>query len=215
MILSNVELQKAMEEGRLVIDPRPEPLRPAEGQKCPYDTHAVDLRLGLELSVPVEGPYSFDLVQRGSLSEFLSRNSEKRVIPATGIPLERNRFVLGITLEYLDLPVDHPVNKQTGVCLAGRIEGRSSVARCGVLVHFTAPTIHPGFDGTLTLEILNLGPAPFMLRPGMPIAQLIIEEVRGIPFEKGDRTFKGQRAPEGRVEAKAPPKSERRKTQDK
>jgi dCTP deaminase len=66
-----------------------------------------------------------------------------------------------------------------------------------VLVHFTAPTIHPGFDGTITLEIINLGPAPFVLRPGMPIAQLLVEEVDGIPFEKADRQFKGQRSPLG------------------
>jgi hypothetical protein len=45
MILSNIEMQKAMQEGRLVIDPQPTPLFPTEGQKCPYDTHSVNLRL--------------------------------------------------------------------------------------------------------------------------------------------------------------------------
>ena len=203
MILSNVEIQRAMEQGRLNIQPRPEPLRPAEGVKCPYNTHAVDLRLGKELSVPVSLPYSFDLMQPGSLSEFLSRNSDRRDIPPTGIPLEKNHFVLGLTLEVVSLPIEHPENLKTGICLAARIEGRSSVARCGVLVHFTAPTVHPGFEGTLTLEIINLGPAPFMLRPEMPIAQLIVEEVRGIPFEKSERSFQGQRTPEGGPEQKA------------
>jgi dCTP deaminase len=65
-----------------------------------------------------------------------------------------------------------------------------------VLVHFTAPTVHPGFDGTLTLEIINLRPSNFILRPGMPIAQLIVEEVSGIPFENPS-VYKGQRTPEG------------------
>jgi dCTP deaminase len=199
MILSNLELQKAMAEGRLVIDPTPQPLRPTEGQNCPYDTHSVNLRLGHELSIPLSGPYSFDLMQGGSLSEFLSRNSEKQTIPPDGYPLKRLQFVLGITLESIRLPVDHPVNHTTGTCLAARIEGRSSIARCGILVHFTAPTVHPGFEGTLTLEIINLGPTSFTLRPEMPIAQLIVEEVKGIPFEKSDLTFKGQRAPEGRL----------------
>ncbi len=202
MILSNLEMQKAMDEGRLVIDPRPQPLRPTEGQKCPYDTHSVDLRLGQELSVPLSGPYSFDLMQGGSLSEFLSRNSEKKTIPADGHSLGRLQFVLGLTQEYINLPVDLEANKKAGFCLAARIEGKSSIARCGVLVHFTAPTVHPGFEGTLTLEIINLGPTSFILRPGMPIAQLIIEEVRGIPFEKDDPTFKGQRSPEGISESK-------------
>ncbi len=177
MILSNIALQEAMEQGRLVITPRPEPLRPTENQKCPYDTHSVNLRLGAELSVPLSGPYCFDLrgVPGGEFSEFLSRNSERTTILETGYALERLKFVLGLTLESINLPVDHPVNREKGVCLAARIEGRSSIARCGVLVHFTAPTVHPGFEGTLTLEIINQGPAPFTLRPGMEIAQLIVE----------------------------------------
>jgi hypothetical protein len=45
--------------------------------------------------------------------------------------------------------------------------------------HFTAPTVHPGFSGTLTLEKINLGPTSMLLRPGLSIAQLIIEEERG------------------------------------
>lgn len=201
MILSNIEMQKAMEEGRLVIAPRPEPLRPAEGLKCPYDTHSVNLKLGHELSVPVSGPYTFDLMVGGDLSAFLSRNAERLTIPKAGYALEAGKFVLGITHEYIRLPIDHPTNHQAGVCLAARIEGRSSVARCGVLVHFTAPTVHPDFEGNLTLEIINLGPSAFMLRPEMPIAQLIVEEVRGIPFVREDRTYAGQTAPEGRVES--------------
>jgi len=192
-------MQLAMEQGRLVVVPKPTPLRPAHGQTCPYDTHSVNLRLGQEISIPEPGPYSFDLTLGGNLSTFLSRNSEKIVIPKGGYPLERSQFVLGITLEYLSLPIEHEINNDTGTCLAARIEGRSSVARCGIIVHFTAPTIHPGFDGTLTLEILNLGPTRFILQPGMPIAQLIVEEVKGIPFEKPNLTFKGQKAPEGRL----------------
>ena len=198
MILSNVEVQKALESGRLVISPRPMPVRPTVGQKCPYDTHSVNLTLGSELSIPLSGPFSFDLMQGGDLTEFLSRNSDKVTIPRTGYTLERLHFVLGRTAEYIDLPINHAENIESETCLAARIEGRSSVARCGVLVHFTAPTVHPGFDGTLTLEIINLGPTSFILRPGMPIAQLIVEEVRGIPFDNPS-VFKGQRSPEGKV----------------
>lgn len=199
MILSNIEMQKAMQEGRLVINPQPVPLFPTEGQKCPYDTHSVNLCLSEELSVPMSGPFSFDLMGGGDFSEFPSRNSEKTIIPPTAYALDKGKFALGMTMEYINLPVDHPINRESNICLAARIEGRSSIARCGVLVHFTAPTVHPGFEGTLTLEIINLGPASFMLRPAMPIAQLIIEEVKGIPFEKSDSTFKGQQSPEGRV----------------
>jgi dCTP deaminase len=197
MILSNLLMQEAMQSGRLVIEPRPMPLRPAEGQPCPYDTHSVNLKLGNELSVPQPGPYSFDLDLGGELSSFLSRNSDKVTIPQTGYPLGRMQFVLGRTHEHIELPIDHQINVERQRCLAARIEGRSSVARCGILVHFTAPTVHPGFGGTLTLEIINLGPTNFVLRPGMPIAQLIVEEVDGIPF-LNPSVFQGQRTPEGR-----------------
>lgn len=133
MILSNVAMQEAMDDGRLVIDPRPLPLRPAEGQACPYDTHTVNLRLGNEISIPQGGPFNFDLMQGGSLSSFLSKNAEKVVIPAGGYALERFEFVLGLTLEYIALPIEHDLNRSTNTCLAARVEGRSSVARCGVL----------------------------------------------------------------------------------
>lgn len=202
MILSNVEMQQAMDEGRLVIHPKPEPLRPMEGRKCPYDTHSVNLKLGHEISIPDSGPYIFDLMESGSLSTFLSRNSRRISIPSEGFALKPKEFVLGLTVESVSLPVNHPRNLEHKTCLAARVEGRSSVARCGILVHFTAPTIHPGFEGTITLEIINLGPAKFMLRPDMPIAQLIVEEVKGIPFERDDRTFVGQTAPEGRLGTK-------------
>ena len=76
MILSNIKMQEAMDLGRLVIDPKPLPLRPTGGQKCPYDTHAVNLTLGPELSIPQSGPYTFDLAMGGNLSSFLSKNSD-------------------------------------------------------------------------------------------------------------------------------------------
>jgi hypothetical protein len=75
--------------------------------------------------------------------------------------------------------------------LAARVGGRSSFARCGVLVHFTAPSIHAGFVGTITLEIMNLGPHA-MLRPGMKICQLILEQVEGFPADAPSQ-FHGQR----------------------
>ncbi len=60
----------------------------------------------------------------------------------------------------------------------------------------TAPTVHPGFAGTLTLEIINLGPSAIMLKHGAYIAQLIVEEVRGIPASNPSQ-FQNQSKPEG------------------
>lgn len=194
MILSNVEVQKALKQKRLIIDPVPLPLRPESGKDCPYDTHTVDLTLGPEILEPGNGPYTVDFSQPGSVSEFISKNSSRIVLNAkTPYPLARGKFILGQTREVVGLPIP----SKGGKCLAARIEGKSSRARFGLLVRFTAPTVHPGFDGTLTLEIINLGPADILLRPGIAIAQLIVEEVKGIPFENKSQFF-GQRKPEGK-----------------
>jgi dCTP deaminase len=95
-------------------------------------------------------------------------------------------MVLGKTLEKVELPL-----LPDGICLAARVEGRSSYARCGLLVHFTAPTIHAGFIGTITLELINLGSIPILLYPATPICQLIIEQVHGTPVAN-DSQFQGQ-----------------------
>jgi dCTP deaminase len=64
------------------------------------------------------------------------------------------------------------------------------------LVHFTAPTIHAGFSGTITLELYNLGPFHISLFPKAPICQLIVETVQGVPF-RNDSQFHGQEAAGG------------------
>ncbi|HKI19287.1 MAG TPA: hypothetical protein VKA15_15480, partial [Isosphaeraceae bacterium] len=107
---------------------------------------------------------------------------------------DRHTFILAQTREWVELPIEHPDNSET--CLAARIDGKSSRARVGLLIHFTAPTVHPGFEGNLTLEMINLGPTSIILPPGMPIAQLIVEEVKGIP-RLNPSQFQGQSTPEG------------------
>jgi dCTP deaminase len=192
VILSNIEIQRAMDEGRLVIEPEPLPRRPKAGEYCPYDTHAVDLRLHGEVAVPQAGPYHYDVTEPGTLSEVIARNSQ-RITLTDDEPyaLAPHQFILGRTLERVELPVDKGTPH-----LAARIEGKSSRARCGLMVHFTSPTVHPGWAGPLTLEIINLGPQTILLRPGMHIAQLIVEEVRGEIFLNPSE-FHGQSTPEG------------------
>jgi len=66
MILSNVELHRALDDGRLVIDPEPAPRTPGESDECPYQTTAVDLRLAEEISYFKEGlPLDINLAQGG------------------------------------------------------------------------------------------------------------------------------------------------------
>ena len=190
MILSNTEIQKAIDDGRLEIEPEPRPRRPTPGDPSPYDTTSVDLRLGDTILVPKEGPYAYDL-RKGGLASFLNDNCDHFAIPPSGYPLEPDRFALGRTLERIKLPI-RPGRQS----LAARIEGKSSFARCGLLVHFTAPTVHADWDGTLTLEMKNLGVCAVTLYPGMPICQLILEEVLGEPTPNPSQ-FHGQTTPSG------------------
>lgn len=82
-----------------------------------------------------------------------------------GVPcfrLEPGQFALASTTERVEI----------GSGMAGRLEGKSSLARLGLVVHTTAGFFDPGFQGYPTLELLNVSPRPMLLRPGMPIAQM-------------------------------------------
>src|SRR3954469_6654514 len=78
--------------------------------------------------------------------------------------LHPGEFVLGSTFEAISLPDD----------LAGRLEGKSSLGRLGLLTHSTAGFIDPGFSGHITLELSNVANLPITLWPGMKIGQLCV-----------------------------------------
>ena len=102
MILSNIEIQKAIDEGRLIITPDPQPCSP-EYSNCPYNTTAVDLHLGASLAIPKEGPFNYDLRQPG-FATFLARNSDHKQLTDDGYLLQPKKFVLGLTMERVTLP---------------------------------------------------------------------------------------------------------------
>lgn len=150
------------------------------------------MKLGDKISVPKSGKFAYDFTVSGSIADFIGKTSEKHVLEKNRpFTLPPNQFILAQTLEIVGLPTNEGVSH-----LAARIERKSSLARCGLLVHFTAPTVHPGWMGPLTLEITNLSKTSMNLHYGMPIAQLIIEEVRGRIFENLSQ-FQGQSTPEG------------------
>lgn len=194
MILSNVEILKALHEGTLVLDPRPAPEAPdpLAPDKCPYQTSAVDLSLDGSISWITPGqPITIDL-RRGGFVPFYGANQERRTIThEEPYVLNPGKLVLAQTHEVVTLPIveGKPV-------LAARIEGRSSFGRCGVQVHCTAPTIHAGYSGRITLELFNQGAYPVNLYKGMRICQLIVERVEGMPF-RNDSQFQNQRQPGG------------------
>lgn len=188
MIYSNTEILSAIRNGYLKIgdltgteDPGAEP----------FNTSSVDLHLSDAISKLNANPAAIDVTKPG-LQEFLKNNSTPSIItekqPYTLAPYE---FLIAQTKEFVDFPIIADSPK-----LAARVEGRSSIARCGVLVHFTAPTIHAGFYGTITLEIVNLSPMGFLLSPGMRICQLVIEEVKGA-VTLTPAQFRGQTTPTG------------------
>ncbi len=194
MILSNVAIHQAIDAGDLAITPEPLPRQNslANPDESPYATTSVNLRLDSALSIgDVKKPFCIDLRTKG-IAQLLSQAYRPHVMDERGgFSLEPHLFVLGKTLETVTLPIrpERPV-------YAARVEGRSSFARCGLLIHFTAPTIHAGWDGPITFEIMNLGPHPIMLFPKMQICQLIFETVQGTPL-RADSQFQGQRTPAG------------------
>jgi dCTP deaminase len=116
--------------------------------------------------------------------KLLEKYAQKRFIPEGEMyELHRGDFVLGWTLEEIQLP--------SASRIAARVEGKSSLARLGIGIHVTAPTIHAGFgvkrnDPTyrgsrIRLEIVHHGYYPVKLKPGMLICQLVFEEVHGTP----------------------------------
>jgi dCTP deaminase len=184
MILSDREIRAALARGALRITPDP----PAEA----WSSTALDLRLAKELLLwrrpgaggvesivcPASAEFDFEYVRQ--------TYSDPIQIPASGYVFRAHTFLLGWTIEKIWLP--HRSR------LAARVEGKSSLARLGIGVHVTAPTIHAGFGykkddeayagSPLQLEIWNIGPLDVKLEEGMPICQLIFEIVDGTP-EKG------------------------------
>ena len=189
-ILSNVEIARALETGEFVMDPLPAG-GPEDGD-C-YDTCSVHLHLGETVFVSRDGvQVAFDLDHPGSIEDTLSMCFEERRIPEGGWPLEPGNYVIATTRERIGFPVNG-----NGGQLAGRIEGRSRFARVGLLVHFTAPTIHAAWEGKVSLELKNLGTQSIVLKRGSAVCQLIVETVDG-PLRYGQAgDFDNQNSPTG------------------
>ncbi len=192
MILSNSEILKALNKGHIIIDPLPD-IPSLDKSDSAFNTTSLDLRLGDSLSIPKKDqPFAYDL-RKGGIASFLQSTQETcRIDNKGGYTLEPGKFVLSRTMEKVHFPII-----QGGPSYGARVEGRSSYARIGLLVHFTAPTIHAGFDGTITLELMNFGNNSIVFYPGIYICQLIFEKVCGeIVFTQSQ--FQGQTTPEGK-----------------
>jgi dCTP deaminase len=116
----------------------------------------------------------------------LQKITNKVSIGPDGYLLKPRRLVLGWTVERVELP--------THSRLAARVEGKSALARLGLGIHITAPTIHSGFSYPIRLEIINHGHAPIRLRTDMRICQLVFEMTLETP-QKGFRALQSAPLP--------------------
>jgi dCTP deaminase len=193
MILSDRGIIEALEKGELEIDPIP-----AIEQ---YTTSAVDLFIGSAFKC-----WDHEKLRTQGVSVTLNLAEQKFLTTAqafmVSLPLEKDGsflfppfedkpiHVLGITRERVHL--------KPGSRLAARVEGRSSLARIGLVVHLTAPTIHAGWNGAITLEMINYSPFTLKLVPNKtPLCQLIVERLESDPLADIRTAFQGQKEPSG------------------
>lgn len=118
----------------------------------------------------------------------LERVMGEEIILADGeaFYLHPGELALAVTLESVSIPDT----------LVGWLDGRSSLARLGLMVHVTAHRIDPGWEGQIVLEFYNSGKLPLALRPGMTIGALSFEILTGPaarPYNRRrDAKYKGQ-----------------------
>ncbi|SDP74112.1 dCTP deaminase [Actinopolyspora xinjiangensis] len=177
VLLSDRDLRKELDEGRLELDPFDDAL---------IQPSSIDVRLDRFFRVFDNSKYTHidPSRQQDDLTSLVEHSDDDAFV------LHPGEFVLGSTFETVRLPED----------LAGRLEGKSSLGRLGLLTHSTAGFIDPGFSGHITLELSNVANLPITLWPGMKIGQLCLFRLSS-PAENpygskaaGSR-YQGQRGP--------------------
>ncbi|HJQ43095.1 MAG TPA: dCTP deaminase, partial [Jatrophihabitantaceae bacterium] len=130
MLLSDRDIRAEVAASRLVLDPwDPDLIQPS----------SIDVRIDRYFRVFNNSQYTHidPSMQQDELTSLVEPKEDEAFV------LHPGEFVLGSTLEVVTLPDD----------LAGRLEGKSSLGRLGLLTHSTAGFIDPGFSGHITLEL--------------------------------------------------------------
>jgi dCTP deaminase len=151
VLLSDRDIRAELAEGRVVLEPFDDAM---------VQPSSVDVRIDKFFRVFENHRYPH--IDPAEEQPELTRE----VQPLDGEPfiLHPGEFVLASTYEVVTLPDD----------IAGRLEGKSSLGRLGLLTHSTAGFIDPGFSGHVTLELSNVATLPIKLWPGMKIGQLCL-----------------------------------------
>ena len=177
MLLSDRDIRAEIEGGRVKVEPFNEKM---------IQPSSVDVRLDCFFRVFENHKYSVidPSIEQSELTREVAVNPDEHFI------LHPGEFVLASTYEVISLPDD----------IAGRLEGKSSLGRLGLLTHSTAGFIDPGFSGHITLELSNVANLPVKLFPGMKIGQLCLIKLSSAaehPYGSqvyGSR-YQGQRGP--------------------
>ena len=177
MLLSDRDIRAEIESGRVGLDPFEESM---------IQPSSVDVRLDRYFRVFENHRYQFidPAVEQADLTREVATVGDEPFV------LHPGEFVLASTFEVITLPND----------IAGRLEGKSSLGRLGILTHSTAGFIDPGFSGHITLELSNVANLPVTLHPGMKIGQLCLIRLSS-PTEhpygsaKYGSRYQGQRGP--------------------
>jgi dCTP deaminase len=179
VILSDRTIREQLAAGRIVIEPLDESL---------IQPSSIDVRISNLFRVfrnHTRGVIDVkqDMVDLTELVEIADDGDE-------AFMLHPGEFVLGSTLERIAVPDD----------LVGRVEGKSSLGRLGLLIHSTAGFIDAGFDGHITLELANVASLPITLYPGMKIGQVSFMQMTTAadqPYGSGasGSKYQGQRGP--------------------
>lgn len=165
MLLSDRELRLAIQSGDLLIDPLP-----------PYDSErwqaaSIDLQLDSTIWVQRDNTgnnVTIANVEDLDIGQYLNEYTDMINIAATnGFTLMPGGFVIGRTVETVGL----------SNFLAGRVEGRSRLARLGIGIHITAPKIDPGYNNQITLEIFHVGKTKVLIPVHMTICTLLVERL--------------------------------------
>ena len=154
MILSDRDIRLAIKRGNITIEPFDESLiQPA----------SVDLHLDRHFLV-YDTSRNHVIDPKKPIDQMM-----KEVVIDEEAPfvLHPGEFALGLIYE------------KTGVAakFVGRLEGKSSVGRMGLMIHVTAGFLDPGNCLKMTLELHNTANMPILLYYKMPIAQIAFEEL--------------------------------------